>query len=345
MKNKIEKMSGKKIISYIESTIYILSIIIVVFANVFGPIWVRMLPLLFMLGIIGKIIFNRPVVTTIFGGIVSICTIYLSGVTNIFENIIASGIFTLYIALGEFCGSKIEIIYGYLIKKKNIKTKEFTKCVIFSVAIVIVTTIFHNYTDSNLFLYNSCKNRLIKYLEENYPSEEFNIMYTRYNYKSENSFKFNIKELNTNNNYKFIVYIDKNLEIYDGIKKSEISKEEYKMNNEIKKIIGEKYQNISISLKNIDEEYELNLIKKVESIDKTQILYFSKEVAQIIDLLIENETINNVLYVNISLLDNSDSTNSKISTIYLSKYINNKEENIQQDYLYILNSLKIEYID
>lgn len=345
MKDKIKNIFSKKTISYIESTIYILSIIIVVLANVFGPIWIRMLPLLFILGIIGKIVFDRPVVTTIFGSIVSICTIYLSGVTNILENIIASGIFTLYIALGEFCGSKIEIIYHYLIEKKNIKTKEFTRCVIYSIIIILASTLFHNYTDSNIFIYNSCKSRLMEYLNKNYPTEEFSIIYSRYNYESENNFKFNIQNLNTNDNYKFIVYVDKNLDIYDGIKKSEISKEEFKINQEVKKIIGRKYEGIDKSITKIDEGYELNLIKKVENIDNAETLYFSKEVAQIIDLLLENEKFSNIVHVNISLLDSIDTTNSKISTIYVSGYINNKEENIQQDYMYILKSLNIEYID
>lgn len=346
MRDKILKIFNKKTIYYVESIAYISSIIIVVFANVFGPIWIRMIPLLFLLGIIGKLVFDRPVVTTVFGSIVSVCTIYLSGVTNILENIIASGIFTLYIALGEWCGSKISIIYKYLLleKKTKEKKKEYTKSLIFAVCIIIFCTLFHNYTDSNIFMYQYSKNRLVKYLDNTYAGRRFEIVNSKYNYISENNFEFIVECSDTGDNYKFIVYVNKSLSIYDGIRESDKIKEKIQISNKINLDLKDKYENIDISINQITEGYELNLLRNVESLDNTKLLEFSKEVSEIINLLISNEKINNFINVNISLIDKNNMTNSKITTIYLSGYINNKQEALQQDYMYIMKALNIEYI-
>lgn len=345
MKDKLSNIFSKKNIHYIESITYVLSVIVVVIANVFGPIWIRMLPLLFILGIIGKIVFDRPVVTTIFGAIISVCTVYLSGVTDILENIIASGIFTLYIALGEFCGSKIENIYKYLICGKKISKKEFYINISYVISIVIICTVFHNYTDSNIFIYNSCKNRLENYLSDMYPNNKFNIVCAKYNFKNENNFNFNVQDEITNDSYKFVVYVDKKLDIYDGIKESQISKIESKVEERINKILDVKYENINKKVVKINEGYELNLIKEVEEINDIEVLDFSNEVSQIIDSIIEIKELENILHVNISLIDKKDKTKSKISTIYLSGYMKNKEEGIQKSYTYIMKSLDIEYID
>ena len=345
MKDKLKNIFSKKTIYCIDSITYVLSIIIVVIANVFGPIWIRMLPLLFVLGIIGKMVFNRPVVTTIFGSIISVCTVYLSGVTDILENIIASGIFTLYIALGELCGSKVEYIYKYLIDGKKSYTKKYYINIASAICIVIICTLFHNYTDSNIFIYKSCKNRLANYLTENYPNDEFNIGYAKYNFESENNFKFNVKNVTTNDNYRFVVYVDKNLDIYDGIKENQISKIENKIKIKVNKTIEGKYEDINKSVVKVDDGYELNLTKELESINDTEIINFSKETSEIIDLILKNEELENIINVNIALLDKTDKTNSKISTIYLSNYIKNKEEGIQKSYTYIMKSLNIEYID
>lgn len=345
MKNKISRVFNKKTVYSIESIIFVLSIIVVVLANIFGPIWIRMIPLLFILGIVGKLIFNRPVITTIFGGIVSLCMVYISGVTDLFQNIIISNIFMIYIALGEIFGSRIKIVYKYWCNKKNTGNREYIISIVLCVLIALICTLFHNYTNSNIFIYSSCKNRLNEYLEENYPNEKFNIIYSKYNFESENNFIFSIQDEETDDNYKFIVYINKKLDIYDGIKQNKISKEEFKVKQDIQNIIGHDYENIEKSVIKLNEGYELNLTETVQEIDNTNILEFSKDVSEIIDLILQNKEINDIIYITLSLLDNNDKTNSRISTIYLSGYIKNKEEGIQKNYTYIMKSLDIEYVD
>lgn len=343
--DKIKNIFNKKTVYYIESITFIISIIVVVLANVFGPIWIRMIPLLFLLGIIGKVVFNRPVITTIFGGIVSLCVVYISGVTELLQNVIISAIFMTYIAFGEVFGSKIKIVYGHWISKKSKKNKEYIISILFCVVIVLICTLFHNYTDSNIFMYASCKNRLDEYLNKNYRGQHFNIVYSKYNFSNESNFVFDIQDKNTDDNYRFIVYVDKNLEIYDGIKENNISKDGYKMKQSIENIIGKDFVDIEIGVNKLSEGYELCLLKTVDTIEDTKVLEFSKSVSQIIDLIIDSKQINDIEYITISLLDSREKTNNRISSIYMTNYIKNKEEGIQKGYNYIMKSLEIEYID
>lgn len=345
MKDKIKKLFDNKNLHCIESLIYILAIVIVVIANVFGPIWIRMLPLLFILGIIGKISFNRPVVTTVFGSIVSICIIYLSGVTNLLENIIASGIFTLYIALGEFCGSKIHEIYSVYIKERGKKDKNYILNVSLVVVICIITTLFHNYTDSNIFTYNSCKEKLEQYLSSTYPNDKFNIVNARYTFESEDSFKFSVRNIHTESNYNFVVYVDNELDIYDGISQRKKSKEENIILEKVNILLTDKYKEIKRKINKKVDGYEINLIKEVETIKDNDVLNYSCEVCDIIETIIKDESLNKIETINITLIDKKDKTKNRISTIYVDSYKKNMEEGIQKGYTYIMKSLNIEYID
>ena len=345
MKDKLKNIFNKKTVYYIESITYILSIIVVVVANVFGPICIRMIPLLFLLGVIGKLVFNRPVITTLFGGIVSLCVVRISGVTNLLENMLYSGIFMLYIALGEIFGSKIKVVYKYWANKKNKKDKEYILSIIICIVIALMCTLFHNYTDSNIFLYNSCKNKLYKYLNENYPNEKFDIMFVKYNFESENNFTFDIQNETTGDSHKFIVYLSKELEIYDGIKEGKISIEQNKATQVLNEITKDVCLDIKKSITKVSEGYELNLVKTVDKTTDDEILKFSQDSAKIIDMVLESEKLNDMFYINLSLINNTNKTESKISTIYLSGYLKNKEEGIQKDYNYIMKSLNIEYID
>lgn len=345
MKNKIKKFFNKDTVYYIESLIYICSIIIVVMANVFGPVWVKMIPLLFILGIIGKIVFDRPIVTTIFGSIVSLCVIYISGVTNLLENILNSLIFTIYIALGEVFGTEIKQLYErYYVDKKR-DNKKVAKSLVLSLVVFLLCTLFHNYTDSNIFMYNNAKSRLKRYLLLNYPEQKFEILSASYDYKNEKNFKFNVMDENTADNYKFIVYIDRKLNIYDGIEESSISKKISQMNGLFKEIIGDKLSDIEKSISQINEVYEINLSKQVLKIEQEELLQFSKEISQILNNVIDDGRLKDIEQVNISLINKNDKKESRIATVYMNGYIKNKEEKLQKDYSYIMKALDIEYID
>ena len=104
MSKKNMKFLTKNTILYIEAIVYILAIIVGVIACDVGPIYIRMLPILFILGFVGRIIFDRPVITTVFGIITALCITKLTNNSNFFDNLFVSLCNGINIALGELFG-------------------------------------------------------------------------------------------------------------------------------------------------------------------------------------------------------------------------------------------------
>ncbi len=351
--NKITKKLSKKekqhLKSIIESTIYILAIIVIIFANIFGSIYIRMIPLLFILGIIGKIVFNRPIVTSVFSVIVSICFVKLSGITSLKENLLISFSMGLYVCLGEITGFMLQIIL------KGLKSRKKTKKVVISYIVVPIVFVIilgvKNYLNSNIFTYLKYENELINYLEKNYNDRNFKILNAHYNFIGDKNFKFSVKEDTQNRVYNFVVYIDNKLDVQDGIILSELSVKEAKYNSKLNIYLKEnglleKYSNIEIKFKTIDtDEIELEITKIEENIDDNITLEFSKMVSYILKDLENFELMNNVNQVFISLVSKNNKQEDLFSYIYLERYKNNNEKNIEKDYEYINRSLKIEFID
>ena len=99
-----KKILNNKTINYIEAIVYICAIIICIFVCNSGPIYIKMLPILFLLGFVGRIIFDRPVVTTIFGIVTSLCIVKLLSNTDFWNNFFLSLCTGLNISLGELFG-------------------------------------------------------------------------------------------------------------------------------------------------------------------------------------------------------------------------------------------------
>lgn len=345
MVEKCKRLFNKNNIYYIESIIYICCIIVVVVANIFGPIWIRMIPILFILGVIGRIFFERPVLTTTFGFIVSLCIVYINGTTSLYSNLVTSLIFAIYILLGEIFGNEFKVLYNDLYKNRKKKNNKYIKDIIVSIFICIIVTVLHNYANSNIFLYSSCKNRLNKYLNDNYNFKDYIIISTVYNYSNQKNFNFKVYDKKNDDFYNFVVYVDRDLNIYDGIKEREVSRKLNEINNILKEIINGRYNDITFNIDDINDVYELNIIKKLDKINETDIFEFSKQIADCIDLIIDSNKLNKIENINISLISNKDLTESRISTIYMDGYIANKEQKIQESYLYILKALDIVYLD
>lgn len=347
MNERIKRILNKDVIHNVESIVYILSIIVVVIANVYGPIEIRMIPLLFILGIVGNIVFKRPVITSVFGFIDSLCTVYSSGISNILENFLTSIIFSVYIGLGEIFGSIIVKVYNdYIKKKKDEKTKkDFKINLAICVLLVIICSFVHSFTDSNIFLYNSAKTRLFSYLENNYPQDKFKIMYSSYCFRGKNHFKINVKNIEDDNVYKFIVYVDKKMQIYDGIKDSKDEEIVSSLKRKLEKRLDNEQIDLKYDINISDEGNELSITRNVQNVDKNKIYEFSKDVSKVLDKVLEDNNEFNFEQVNLSLIDTEESSNSHISTVFVEGYITNKKEGIQSSTNYIIKALSIEYID
>lgn len=348
--NNLTKKEKNHIKMLVESIVYIFAIIISVFAYVYGNMYIRMIPLLFILGIIGKIIFNRPVTTSIFSIIVSICFVKLSGITNIIENLAISFCMGAYVSLGEIIGYMLQIIIKDVKKKRKKKGK---KVIISYITVFIVSVFvlaFQNYLNSNIFTYLKYENNLKKYLSNNYEDRNLIIVNAHYNFIGDKNFKFLVEDKNSGRIYSFIVYKDNKFGISDGILSSDLLLKNASLNKKLneymeKNNFNEKYNKIDVYFKLFDnEEIELVIEKNVEKIDDETTLEYSKNVSNILEDLNDSGLTNEIEQVYLSLISNYSSKENIFSYIYLERYRNNNQ-NIGEDYEYIDKSLKVEFID
>ena len=348
--NNLTKKEKNHIKMLVESIVNIFAIIISVFAYVYGNMYIRMIPLLFILGIIGKIIFNRPVTTSIFSIIVSICFVKLSGITNIIENLAISFCMGAYVSLGEIIGYMLQIIIKDVKKKRKKKGK---KVIISYITVFIVSVFvlaFQNYLNSNIFTYLKYENNLKKYLSNNYEDRNLIIVNAHYNFIGDKNFKFLVEDKNSGRIYSFIVYKDNKFGISDGILSSDLLLKNVSLNKKLneymeKNNFNEKYNKIDVYFKLFDnEEIELVIEKNVEKIDDETTLEYSKNVSNILEDLNDSGLTNEIEQVYLSLISNYSSKENIFSYIYLERYRNNNQ-NIGEDYEYIDKSLKVEFID
>lgn len=334
---------------FVEASIYILCIIVVVFANCFGPVYIKMIPLLFILGIVGNIIFNRALITTIFGFSIAICMVKISGVNDLSIIAISSIFMALYIGLGEICGKYLKDSIEYLKSKKNRKGKNAILSYVLVIITFLLSLIFNNIVNSNLFTYAANLDKLEKYITRNYGEGKFSYVSSSYNMFKDSNFSYVMKNNEDGNNYKFTVYLNKEFNIQDGYSEYLNSKRKFEIEEGFIKFLEEenfKIDNIGISLNTIFEnEFELEILKQIENIDETEIINFSKEVVQYIEELEKYDTDNNITQLLLKLKSTKDSKKNLLSNIYLEGYMKNKELNVEENYKYIQRALKIEYID
>lgn len=343
-----------KTIELVETIVYILAIIIAIFANLYGNIYIQMIPILFILGIVGKIVFNRPVTTTVFGMIVAVCAVYITGIRSIPKNLIISSWMAAYIALGELCAFAFSKSW-YYIKKKKSSSKEACGSYLLLIITLIVSIGVYNYTNSNIFDLQKARKRLDNYLVQNYSDSMFRVSNVRYNFLGEKSFKFYMENIKDGKIYNFLVSKDEKYDIDDGYNKlRNINKEKNINENLIKYFtdnkLNEKYEGIKVSIElNEVDNFEFKVLKEVskdgEDINDDDILKYSKEIAMLINDLKNFEYLKNFQQIIISIKNKENTSQNITSYLNIEKFFKDNSFTMEHDYEYIKNALNVEYIN
>lgn len=338
---KKKKFLSKSTVNYIEAIVYIFAIIVAIFACNCGPIYIKMLPILLILGFIGRIIFDRPVITTVFGIVTSICIIEVTSNVNFFDNFFLSLCDGLNIALGEFCGEYFLKSKKLFNKKKKLKSKGvlFTYCI--TIIVCLLSICVHIYTNGNYISYFKARSSLYNYLSDTYPEQNFKIINCKYTFYKTKSYTFEVKNITKKINTNFIVLRNNDYAVYDEYKFKVQSQNNTKLNDKVDEYIKNLDTNLDFKTLYLDSgKMKLIISKSVQNVDNKEVENFAFEINNIISNLKGFEEYSKINNIEISLIDENNSLNSLVSDFLLKDI--EKENNM---YEYILKSLDLEFID
>ncbi len=288
-KNYKKLAARRKMLLYVEGIVYILVLLFVVYLNAFGSMYINMLPLLFIIGIVGKVFFDRPVVTSVMGMLLNMLLLGIYGKDIGFKFILQN---TIYVGINIISGEIIgELLF--LIKEHKRSIKKVSKRAIYiipTLITVITATSFymHSYVNGNFISYINADIKVNKYIAERYNITPRTVKteyivggmgeYVFYKNIKGETFKFSLRE----NGYVEDTYMKKVLDKYNVATSKNINnyiEEEYlKVGNENVKIIPnfsfKKDKNVPeltltleyINMENTKKEIEDLLLDKVYNI-------------------------------------------------------------------------------
>ncbi|MEG2348313.1 MAG: hypothetical protein RSB67_01520, partial [Clostridia bacterium] len=320
---------------------------VVIFANSYGSLYIKMIPLLFILGAVGKITFGKPVTTTIFSIVTSTCMLYLKVGMPLIENMFFSFSVGLQVALGEVIGEYIYNIYLYYKKNKKISNKKIAKIKAITLILIAFCFAIHLYTNGNIFNYEICKSNLSKYLS-NKSSDKFEIVDSKFNFFLNRSYEFKVLNKSSKITTKYTIYLKDINFVIDEYKEGLIAKN----NNEFEKLIidfinnnfDEKYKEFTFSFETTKlDQTKLNICKTVINENDNSLNEFCKEIVIFLNDIKGFSKYKQIDEVQISLSSNNQK-DIYISDIDLKKY-DEYLLNGEDMYHYIFNSLDTKYID
>lgn len=342
----MEAEKRKEHIKFIETAVYSLLIVVVIFASFYGPIYIRILPLLFLLGAIGNVFFGRPVITTIFGIITSICVVHMKEKYGFFENIFISFNFGLSIVLGEIAGDLIKRTYKLFseesAKSKASKKKEITMCIITAVFLFVVCPLVHGAGNGNFLRYYRAKNKLNDYLASEYEEKasDFKIKDAEYIALKDTNYTFKIEY--EGSVYNFRVYTNEDLDVVDGYKQSKIDKNNSIIKEKLRSFMrkNESYNGSTIEFN--EKSSVLSIKYETENIDEsydemTDMIIFNLE------LLKDFEYADDIENISVLVSQKNEEEKYKSASINFNTYRKIDEESKKIEY--ISSSFDIEYID
>lgn len=280
----------------IESLIYISILIFTIYIYLSGSIILKFIPILFILGFIGNVLFKRPVITGLFSFVISLTITRLLNTVDIYNNFLNSAYIAILVILGECAGYFYLMYKDKLVVSKRKKVSNFINVTIIIIAAILLT----DYSNGNLYNYIKAKNMLNQYFKAEYGyNNDVRILEEKFIRDKTNYYSFNIKI--REKTYEYFVDIAKNTVIDKNIDK--FAKEKL---NIINNILNKKIEEKIIILPN---GYNITFVNNNNTLD----LNF-----KIVCTLNEKENLNNFLL-------NSNNILNKVMQIDELNKVNNLE--------------------
>ncbi len=183
----------EKIIIMTEAMIYVLLIIVASYFTICGNMFIRMVPMIYFLGIFGVIAFNKPIVTVVLSCISTI----VFGILvehQINSSILLFAVYsTFMIICGEITGHILNIFYENFRLRKFIKYYHKFIYAFILLLTILVPVILNNVVNSNFITYIIAKDNVERYINEHYVFTNYYINDIKYC----PSYKGGIYEFNT----------------------------------------------------------------------------------------------------------------------------------------------------
>ncbi|MDD2495739.1 MAG: hypothetical protein PHE29_11180 [Tissierellia bacterium] len=263
---------------YTEAFVYICFVLFACYLTVFGNTFVRMIPMLYILGIIGRILFKRPIETTIFGFITILVFGFLleSKITWVLVSLAIYS--SMMIIFGNITGYILKLLYENYMQRKFIKYYKKIGYIMGLVFALIVPLMLNNLVNSNPISYFSIKSNLKKHINEKYNAKEYNITNVNYIPSYEGGiYKFNMKIENIDiifkSNNENMGFIDENLEERKLI-----------MNN-----------NINLESERLLQDNNIKDVKIISRYDYSKLLLLPDQIKILLES--ENENIDEIIKV------------------------------------------------
>lgn len=170
----------ERIIITIEAIVYVLLIIMASYFTISGNIFIKMIPLVYLLGILGVIAFDRPIVTVILSGISTITFgVLIEQELNL--DIALYAIYSIFMLIcGEITGHILKLFYENFRLRKFIKY--YNKIIYFCILVLctVIPVFLNNVVNSNIVSYNIAKKAVDKYIRGNYVYTNYQINNAKY---------------------------------------------------------------------------------------------------------------------------------------------------------------------
>ena len=342
MSKKISKIALK----YLEGFIYCFVLIVSVLLCTSGNTFIKMIPIAFLSGAVGQIMFGKKAMTSIFSCIISIVLLQVRTPGTLVQNITSTVVITVLSLVGELCGYSLKKLI-HLIKLKSTKRreKEKLKNYIICCTTIIIGVIINSLVNGNLISYIRCKDNLKQYLYAEYSStSRFKIFSARYSLEDKAKYTFFTRDvLNNNEVGKFVVYLDDRKTVQDDYKQKVIDTKIREMTSYIQNI--EKSEGINIQLgMNETDNLTLDITKTVNEVNEESINLFAQEIVNIIDKVSDVKGFEEVEQMRIVLECNENEKENLASYIYMNGYNEMQQKNEENPVDYIKKALNIEYI-
>lgn len=247
----------------IESIIYIMLLVLVIYLNINGAIIFKFLPSLFVLGIVGNYIFDKPIITSCFSFVTSLTFVEFLTANSLTDNIIYSIYVMALVGFGEAVGYFIKHLKKNTNKNNKLKNG---KTVVDILIISLVSIMLNDYIQGSVYNYLDSKKILNEYLETSYSFSDIKIYDGKYiNYEDDDGliskyFRFKVEIEND----VFYYFVDSQSDkVIDEYLNAFASKKVSDLNNVLNEMIENKEieidENYSVSFTNNNKDLNYNL--------------------------------------------------------------------------------------